>query len=97
MPVLNMTGTTASSPLAELCKSALARRVITLSGPHSQHEIPVPAVVVIVALTITWLVMMLEARTSGHNGARLDARRDDPFHGVHCVGHGRTVCTYGPP
>jgi multiple antibiotic resistance protein len=38
--------------------------VITLSVSHSQHELPVTALVaVIVALAATWLIMILAART----------------------------------
>jgi len=40
--------------------------VITLSVTHSKHEIPVTALVaVVVALSITWLIMVLSARASG--------------------------------
>jgi len=41
--------------------------VITLSVAHSQHEIPVTALVAVgVALSITWLIMVLSARASGN-------------------------------
>lgn len=40
--------------------------VITLSIAHSQHGVPVTALVaIVVALTITWLVMITVARASG--------------------------------
>ena len=40
--------------------------VITLSISHSAHEIPVTALVaVVIAMTVTWLIMILTSRTSG--------------------------------
>ena len=40
--------------------------VITLSISHSQHEIPMTALVaVVIAMTVTWLIMILTVRTSG--------------------------------
>ena len=40
--------------------------VITLSVSHAQHEIPVTALVaVVIAMTVTWVIMILAGRTSG--------------------------------
>ena len=40
--------------------------VITLSVSHAQNEIPVTALVaVVVAMTVTWVIMILAGRTSG--------------------------------
>ena len=40
--------------------------VMTLSVSHAQHEIPVTALVaVVIAMTITWVIMILAGRTSG--------------------------------
>ena len=40
--------------------------VITLAVGHSQHEFPITALVsVVVAITTTWLIIILAARTSG--------------------------------
>ena len=40
--------------------------VITLSISHSAHEIPVTALVaIVIAMTVTWLIMILTGRTSG--------------------------------
>jgi multiple antibiotic resistance protein len=61
------TETTTLTPLILFAASpGTITGVITLAVAHSQHEFPITALVsVVVAITATWMVMILSARTSG--------------------------------